>query len=170
MSWNVLVVPEDPTYNGYLLRPLCQCLLREAGRPSANIRVLPQPRVRGYAHAKKLLSDQILRDWWHFDLILFIPDADGLAEKRKEEFKRLEQLAGQRTRPVKLICCAAEQELEAWLLSGYPEKLKSLGWRWAEIRAEISDMVRKQLVPALAEKYLPAKVGNPGKDPEKKAT
>jgi hypothetical protein len=40
----------------------------------------------------------------------------------------------------------------------------------AEIRAEISDMVRKQLVPALAEKYLPAKVGNPGKDPEKKAT
>lgn len=40
----------------------------------------------------------------------------------------------------------------------------------AEIRAEISDMVRKQLVPALAEKYLPAKAGNPGKDPEKKAT
>jgi hypothetical protein len=138
MSWNVLVVPEDPTYNGYLLRPLCKRLLREAGRPNANIVVLAEPRVRGFSHAKQLLEDRIPRDWWHFELILFIPDADGLAESRKDEFKRLERLAEQRTRPVKLICCAAEQELETWLLSGHPENLKRLGWRWSEIRSEIS--------------------------------
>jgi hypothetical protein len=138
MSWNVLVVPEDPTYNGYILRPLCQRLLREAGKPNAKIVVLPQPRVRGYAHAKKLLGDQIPHDWWHFDLILFIPDADGMADVRKDEFKRLEELAEQRTRPVELICCAAAQELETWLLSGHPEKLKSMGWSWPEICAEIS--------------------------------
>jgi hypothetical protein len=41
----------------------------------------------------------------------------------------------------------------------------------AEIRAEISDMVRKQLVPALAEKFLPGKEGKrPEKEQEKKAT
>jgi hypothetical protein len=41
----------------------------------------------------------------------------------------------------------------------------------AEIRAEIGSMVRKELIPALAEKYLPAKEGNkPGKEPEQKAT
>ena len=81
MSCNVLVVPEDPTYNGYILRPLCKRLLREAGRPNANVVVLLEPRVQGYAHAKKLLADQIPRDWWHFDLILFIPDADGSGRK-----------------------------------------------------------------------------------------
>jgi hypothetical protein len=113
-------------------------LLREAGRPNANIVVLAEPRVRGFSHAKQLLEDRIPRDWWHFELILFIPDADGLAESRKDEFKRLERLAEQRTRPVKLICCAAEQELETWLLSGHPENLKRLGWRWSEIRSEIS--------------------------------
>ena len=138
MSWNVLVVPEDPTYNGYILRPLCKRLLRESGRPNANIVVLAEPKVHGYAHAKKLLIDRIPRDWWHFELILFIPDADGLVENRNNEFKHLEGLAINRSRPVKLICCAAEQELETWLLSGHPEKLKSLGWRWPEIRAEIS--------------------------------
>jgi hypothetical protein len=131
MSWNVLVVPEDPTHNGYLLRPLCKRLLREAGRPNAKIVVLSRPRVQGFAHAKKLLMDQVPRNWWHFELILFICDADGLVERRKDEFKRLEQLAENRTRPAKLICCAAEQELEAWLLSGHPEKVKSFGWKFA---------------------------------------
>ncbi|MGO9937142.1 MAG: hypothetical protein ACLPH3_05675 [Terracidiphilus sp.] len=138
MSWNVLIVPEDPTYNGYLLRPLCKRLFREAGKHSANIVVLPEPRVQGYPHAKRLLEDLIPRNWWHFELILFIADADGLADSRKDEFKRLEQLSTQRDRPVKLICCAAEQELETWLLSGHQEKLKDLGWRWPEIRAEVS--------------------------------
>ena len=37
-----------------------------------------------------------------------------------------------------------------------------------EIRAEISNMVRKQLLPALAEKFPPGK--EVGKQPEKKAT
>ena len=138
MSWNVLVVPEDPTYNGHLLRPLCKRLLREAGRPNANIVVLAEPRIQGFSNAKRPLEDQIPRNWWHFELILFIPDADSSAENRKDEFKRLEKLAEQRTRPVKLICCAAEEELETWLLSGHPENLKRLGWRWSEIRAEIS--------------------------------
>ncbi len=151
MSWNVLVVPEDPTYNGYILRPLCKRLLREAGRPNANVVVLSQPRVQGYAHAKKLLADQIPRDWWHFDLILFIPDADGSAESRKDEFKHLEQRAEQRTRPVKLICCAAEQELETWLLSGHQEKLKSLGWRWPEIQSEVS--VKEKFFEPFLEKF-----------------
>jgi len=151
MSWNVLVVPEDPTNNGYLLRPLCRRLLREAGRPNANIVVLPEPKVQGYFHAKKLLEDRIPRDWWHFELILFICDADGLAASRKDEFKRLEQLARERTRPVPLICCAAEQELETWLLSGHPEKLKDLGEHWQKIRAEVS--VKERFFDPFLEKH-----------------
>lgn len=151
MSWNVLVVPEDPTYNGYLLRPICKRVLREAGRPNANVVVLPQPRVQGYAHAKKLLEELIPRNYSHFDLILFIADADGQVEVRKDEFKRLEELAEARPRPVKLICCAAEQELETWLLSGHPEKVKSQGWRWQEIQAEVS--VKERFFRPFLEQY-----------------
>jgi hypothetical protein len=151
MSWNVLVVPEDPTYNGYLLRPLCKRLLCETGRPNANIVVLPKPRVQGIAHAKKLLEEEIPRDWWHFSLIIFIADADGLAENRKDEFGRLEGLAAERTRPVKLLCCAAEQELETWLLSGHPEKLKSLNWLWQAVRAEVS--VKERFFQPFLDRY-----------------
>jgi hypothetical protein len=40
-----------------------------------------------------------------------------------------------------------------------------------EIRTEISNMVRKELIPALAEKYLPGSEGNqPAQEAEKKAT
>ena len=138
MSFNVLVVPEHATYNGYILRPLCKRLLAEAGKPNSKVVVLPEPRVRGYAHAKQLLVEQIFRDWWHFQLILFLPDADGAAQSRKDEFLRLELIASQMPEPIKLICCAAEQELETWLLAGHPEKLKAFGWPWREVREEIS--------------------------------
>jgi hypothetical protein len=162
MSWNVLVVPEDPTYNGYLLRPLCKRLLREAGRPNANIVVLPEPRVQGYSHAKKLLEDQIPRNWWHFELILFICDADGSAGSRKDEFEHLEQLANRRARSVKLVCCAAEQELETWLLSGHPEKLNDLGWRWQEVRGEVS--VKERFFQPFLEKYGDAATPSQGRE------
>jgi hypothetical protein len=162
MSWNVLVVPEDPTHNGYLLRPLCKRLLREAGRPNANIVVLPEPKVRGISHAKQLLEDRIPRDWGHFELILFICDADGSATSRKDAFQRLEQLAVQRKRPVKLICCAAEQELETWLLSGHPEKLKDFNWRWQEVRAEVS--VKERYFQPFIEKYGDAATPSQGRE------
>jgi hypothetical protein len=35
----------------------------------------------------------------------------------------------------RLICCAAVQEVEAWLLAGYTEKLPQ---PWSEIRADVS--------------------------------
>lgn len=163
MSFNVLVVPEDPTYNGYILRPLCKRLLAEAGKPNSKIVVLPEPRVRGYAHAKQLLLDQILRDWWHFQLILFLPDANGVAQSRKEEFVRLELLASQMLRPIKLICCAAEQELETWLLAGHPEKLKAFGWSWQEVRTEIS--VKERFFQPFLERHGTLGVPSQGREP-----
>ena len=35
MSVQVLVIPEDPTNNGYILKPVVQMVLAEAGKPSA---------------------------------------------------------------------------------------------------------------------------------------
>lgn len=131
MSYRVLVVPEDPTYNGYILKPLVGRMLRECGKPNAEIKVLDNPRPKGYEHAKSLLLEQVLDRYRHFDLLLFLPDADG--KNRDEEFERLEDHA--RAKGVRLLCCAALQEVETWLLAGHLDKLAT---NWQDIRANVS--------------------------------
>ncbi len=125
----VLVVPEDPTYNGYILNPLVSRIMRECGRPNAKVTVLSSPKTNGYDSAKALLVDQILETYSHFDLILFLPDADG--KDRSAEFDGLEARASELG--ARLLCCAAIPEIEAWVLAGHVEKLDR---SWAEIRAE----------------------------------
>lgn len=129
MSFRVLVVPEDPTYNGYILSPLVSRILRECGRTNARVTVLSNPKTSGYDNAKTLLVNQILETYSHFDLILFLPDADG--NDRSVEFAALEARA--RELGAKLLCCAAIPEIEAWVLAGHVEKLER---SWAEVRAE----------------------------------
>jgi len=136
VSFNVLVVPEDPTLNGYILQPLCTRILQEAGKPRANIKILTDPRVEGDADAKAKLLSEIPENWDHMDLMLLILDADG--KDRQPGFARLEEELANRQRPVKLICCAAVQEIETWVLAGHPDKLKANRWGWSEIRAEVS--------------------------------
>jgi hypothetical protein len=132
MSFGVLVVPEDPTNNGYILKPLVKRILAECGKPNANVVVLPNPRTTGYEHAKALLRDEIPELYrYNMDLLLFLPDADG--KDRAAEFTSLEEHA--RLMDVRLICCAAEQEVEVWLLAGHTGKL-NVGW--PEIRKDVS--------------------------------
>ena len=38
MSFRVLVIPEDPTWNGYILKPLTKALLNDAGKPNAKVK------------------------------------------------------------------------------------------------------------------------------------
>ncbi|MBU0717819.1 MAG: hypothetical protein KJ749_06175 [Planctomycetes bacterium] len=129
MSFRALVVPEDPTNNGYILKPLVERLLCECGRPNARVVVLTNPRVSGYEHAKGLLRSEIIERYSHIDLILFLPDADG--EDRAAEFTDLENQAN--VQGTRMLCCAAVQEVEVWLLAGHRTKL-SIGWR--DVRAD----------------------------------
>ncbi|MDX1984844.1 MAG: hypothetical protein SFV51_31515 [Bryobacteraceae bacterium] len=62
MSLRILIVPEDPTYNGAILAPLVTRMLTECGRPKAKVTVLENPRVQGYAHAKQQLPSIWDRD------------------------------------------------------------------------------------------------------------
>lgn len=131
MSFQVLVVPEDPTLNGYILRPLAARMLRECGKPSARVTVLTNPRATGYENAKKLLADEVLDRYAHVDLILFLPDADG--KDRSGEFVELEAVATRKG--ARLLCCAAVEEVETWLLAGHVEKVSR---SWREIRGDRS--------------------------------
>ena len=139
MSLNVLVVPENPTYNGAILKPLCERLFAECGRTQANIEVLANPRTNGYEHAKSLFPATILDLYSHKHLVLFLPDSDG--EDRSGEFASMvaafEQQAIALGKAIRLICCAAVPEVEAWLLAGHADKWEP-DWKWSRMQADRS--------------------------------
>lgn len=120
MSFRVLVIPEDPTYNGYILQPLVERMLMELGKPNAHVKVLTNPKLHGYAHAVIAIRESLAIRYGHFDLWLFLPDADRATNLDGLEAELLEQGAH-------LFCCAARPEVEAWLLAGHRDKL-SIPW------------------------------------------
>jgi hypothetical protein len=124
MSFRVLVIPEDPTNNGYILRPLIERMLAEIGKPNARVTVLTNPRLNGYDHAVQAIKGELPERYRHFDLWLFLPDADRAANFA--ELERTLQAAG-----IRLLCCAAKPEIEAWLLAGHRQHLPL---RWSEVR------------------------------------
>jgi len=120
VSFRVLIIPEDPTYNGYILKPIVERMLAELGKPNADVTVLTNPKVNGYPHAVSAIRGDLIDRYRHFHLWLFLPDGD-----RASDLGPLEsELAGQ---GIHLFCCAAVPEVEAWLLAGYRDKL-SLSW------------------------------------------
>jgi len=139
MSLNVLVVSENPTYNGAILKPLCERLLQECGKPRAYVEVMANPRTNGYEHAKALFHKTILDLFWLKHLVLFLPDSDG--HDRSSEFARMEEGFEEQAvaiaRPIRLICCAAVPEVEAWLLAGHQDRWEP-GWKWGAMRADRS--------------------------------
>ena len=76
MSFKVLVIPEDPTLNGHILKPLAERLLKDAGKPNAKVKVLDKPRLRGYDQAVSAIRNTLSQRYVFFDLWLFFPDAD----------------------------------------------------------------------------------------------
>jgi hypothetical protein len=139
MSLSVLVVPEDPTYNGAILKPLCDRLFEECGKPQAKIEVMANPRTNGYEHAKSLFPGAILDLYSHKHLVLFLPDSDG--QDRSAEFAHMEakfeQQAAAMGKSVRVICCAAVPEVEAWLLAGHQDKWEA-DWQWGTMRVDRS--------------------------------
>jgi hypothetical protein len=139
MSLNVLVVPENPTYNGAIPKPLCERLFQECGKTQARIEVMANPRTNGYENAKKLFPATILDLYSHKHLVLFLPDSDG--RDRSAEFARLEadfeQHANELGKSIRLLCCAAVPEVEAWLLAGHQDKWEQ-DWQWAIMRGDNS--------------------------------
>jgi len=130
VSYQVLVIPEDPTHNGDILEPLIGRMLSECGKPKAKVLVLTNPKVQGYEHARQQLPE-ILDRYRHFDLALFLVDADG--KDRTAAFEALESKA--ESNGSVLICAAAVQEVEVWLLAGHADKL---GTPWQDVRRDTS--------------------------------
>jgi hypothetical protein len=88
-------------------------MLAQCGKPNARVLVLTNPKVQGYEHARQKLPE-IVERYRHFDLILFLVDADG--KDKATVFQALESNAA--SNGSALFCAAAEQEVEVWLLAG----------------------------------------------------
>lgn len=126
MSFKVLVIPEDPTHNGYILKPLVQAIVADAGRPRAQVTVLTNPRLEGYDHALRAVKNELADRYGHWDLWLFMPDADRASPAAMLALEA--ELAG---RNVRLLCCPAEPEAEIYASVAYRT---TLGVDWAAAR------------------------------------
>lgn len=138
----VLVIPEDPTYNGYILKPLVERLLRAASRPSAKVTVLTNPRAQGIDMIRALLPT-IWADYAHFDLLLFLPDDD--CPGRAARLLPLEAQAVEAG--VRFLVCTAVTEVEAWLLAGHVDKSPE---QWPVVRADC-ELKERYFAPFIAE-------------------
>jgi len=144
MSLKVLVIPEDPTHNGAILKPVVERVLAEAGRPRAEVKVLTDPKLGGITDAKRAIRDELPDRYRHVPLWLFLPDGDRAGDLTGLEMEM-------RERGVQLLCCAAQPEVEAWLLAGHRDRL---GLAWSKIR------IHPRLKEEVFEPFL-SRFGNP---------
>ena len=118
MSFRVLVIPEDPTWNGYILRPLTKALLADAGKPAARVTLLKNPHVGGYDQALSAIRKRLADSYRHFDLWLFLPDADRASADAMMTLEAALQTDG-----VSLLCCPAQPEIEIYACVAFRDDL-----------------------------------------------
>lgn len=127
MSLRVLVIPEDPTDNGYILKPLVQALMTAAGRPKATVSVLSSPRLTGYDHAMRAIKEDLPGRYAHYGLWLFMPDADRASPAAMAALERHADGLG-----IRLLACPARPEVEIYACFAHRAEL---GLSWDEARA-----------------------------------
>ena len=125
----VLLIPEDFTYDQYILLPLFSRLFRDIGKPSAKISVCREPNLGGVEEALKIARlREIVDSYPMTDLFILCVDRDGNAA-RKARLNRVETEFGTR-----FLAENAREEIETWVLAGL--KLPT-EWAWSQVRAEI---------------------------------
>lgn len=142
MSLKVLVVPEDHTNNGAILKPLVSALLADVGKPAALVKVVDRPRLRGYESALAAIKGDLVDLYAWMDLWLFLPDADKASPTA---MSALESELGQRG--VKLLCCSAVPEVEVYAAAPYSAEISG-GWAKAREHPRFKEQVFAPLLAA----------------------
>lgn len=124
----VLVIPEDQTLDTYIVQPIVEALLRDAGIPG-RADVLPEPRLRGADDAlDKELLNRIVTDNPMIDVFVLVVDRD--CDRQHNERRAREREAEHRG---KLIACVAKEEVEVWMLALHKDAIAA---PWQQIRDE----------------------------------
>lgn len=132
---NILIIPEDPTNDHYILDPLFKRLFQSFGKGRVHVRVCWDPVLGGVDEALKSqrLKEIIDRYDGMTDIFILCVDRDGNTQRRT----RLNQIEhefgddGERN----FVATNAWEEIETWVLAGVD--LPS-NWKWREVRAEIN--------------------------------
>lgn len=154
MSFRVLVIPEDPVQNGHILKPLVQALMRASGRPAADVKLLNNPRVRGYDQAVKVIRGELPEFYGFLDLWLFFPDADRASA---EAMRRLE--ADIAALGKSLFCCPAQPEVEIYACAAFRD---DLGGTWDDARTH--PRLKEEVFQPLLARHSPRRRPGRGRD------
>jgi hypothetical protein len=129
---NVMIIPEDPTNDHYLLLPIFERLFASIRRPPTKVMICLNPRMRGLNDALNTnrLRDIVVR-YPMIDYFILCIDRDG-NKNRRDRLNEIETIFN--GRPA-LIAENAWEELETWALAGL--RLPR-SWTWATVRAEVS--------------------------------
>jgi SAM-dependent methyltransferase len=131
---NVRLIPEDDENDHFILKPLFEAMLKQVGKPHADVKV-HQPDVTGWEAVKKWeYIEGILDRFRSVKLFVLCVDRDG-HEQRRAILDRLEEKANRILRPSGRLLLAehAWQEVEGWTLGGIDWRLKPT-WKWDAIR------------------------------------
>lgn len=150
----VLVIPEDPTLDQYILEPVVERIFRELKRP-ARVDILRDPHLRGIQQAlDRQVITGIIADNPMIDLFLLIVDRDC------DRFGNEAKARGcQACHDGKLIVTCAREEVEVWMMALHRGDLPNIvGARWADIQAHC-DPKEQYAEPFLAAKGWNGSVG-----------
>lgn len=137
----VMVIPEDPALDQYVLKPIVERMFEDLGR-RARIQVLTSPRLRGVAQAldREELA-RIVAASREFKVFLVMVDRDAVESRAALAATREDE------HPGRLFACLAVEEVEVWMLALHRERL---GVPWREVRAD-RDPKERFAGPLLAE-------------------
>lgn len=140
MSLRVLVIPEDPTWNGYFLKPLAKALLADAGKPNAKVKLLENPHVGGFEQARTAIQDELPDRYGFYDLWLFLPDADVASADAMRDLETDLQ-----SRDIPLFCCPAQPEVEIYACVAFRDELR-VSWEEARTHVRMKEEVFEPLL------------------------
>ncbi len=148
----VLVIPEDPTLDKYILKPIVERLFKDVGR-KAQIEVLEDPHLRGIDEAlDRDMVERIIAENPMVDLFLLMVDRDCNRYTNEERAEAREQ-----EHPGKLLACLAVQEVEVWMVALHREAVDAPSWK--ELRADC-DPKERYADPLLRKLSSPTAVGH----------
>lgn len=149
MSFRVLVIPEDPTHNGYILKPLVEMVMKAAEKPTAKVTILTSPKLKGYDEALHSVRHDLATRYRQMDLWLFIPDADRASAAAMQDLES--ELAEQ---GVTLFCCPAVPEVEIYACVAYHTEIR-MSWSAARRHPRFKEAIFERLLTTYGDSRRP---------------
>lgn len=128
----VLVIPEDPRNDRYILEPIFERLFRSIGKRNAKIRICRDHVLGGVVEALKSKRIEKIVEQYQgmIDIFILCVDRDGKEGRRQ----RLDEIESEFGTQQTFLAENAWEEIETWVLAGVD---LPAGWNWQTVRAEI---------------------------------